>query len=94
MMRTGAPLAKAPSVPNTPALSPTSTDAGHDDLHRLAAALRVEDFQVEAVLLEDAGLLAELGDGAFPAAADRRRDLQGLRGKPVRDQQCGERGRG
>jgi hypothetical protein len=44
--------------------------AGDDHLQRLAAALGVEDVEVEAMLLEDAGLLAELGDRTLPAAAD------------------------
>jgi hypothetical protein len=33
------------------------------------------------VLLEDAGLLAQLRDGAFPAAADWRGDLERLGGR-------------
>jgi hypothetical protein len=37
------------------------------------------------VLLKDAGLLAELGDSAFPAAADRRGDLERFGGKRRRE---------
>ena len=59
--------------------------AGDDDLQRLAAALGVEDVEIEAVLLKDAGLLAELGDRAFPAAADRRGDLERFGGKRRRE---------
>src|SRR5262249_8117396 len=46
--------------------------ARHDDLQRLAAALGVEDVEIETVFAKYAGLLAELGDRAFPAAADGR----------------------
>src|SRR5262252_10077640 len=42
--------------------------ARHDDLQRLAAALGVEDVEIEIVFAKYAGLLAELGDRAFPAA--------------------------
>ena len=40
-------------------------------VERLAAALGIENLEVEAVFLEYAGLLAEFGDRALPAAADR-----------------------
>ena len=58
-------------------------DARRDDrLQGLAAALRVEHVEHEAVLLEDAGVLAKLGDALLPAAALPDRDLERvLRGR-------------
>ena len=49
-------------------------DAARDHrLLRLAAALRPQDLEHEAVLLEDAGALADLGDRRVPVAALARR---------------------
>src|SRR5262249_29156528 len=50
--------------------------AGDDRLESLAAAGRVEDVELEPMLLGDALLLAELRHAAFPAPALRRRDLE------------------
>jgi hypothetical protein len=70
MMRTGA--------------QPDVDRAGNDDLHRLAASLGIEDVEIEAVLLEYAGLLAKLGDRPLPAAANRRGDLERLGAETLR----------
>src|SRR5260221_261102 len=43
--------------------------AADDRLQRLAAARGVDHLKLDAVLLEDAGLGAELGDGGVPIAA-------------------------
>ena len=85
MMRMGAPFAVGAEAAEHPGAEADVDRAGDDDLQRLAAALGVEDVEIEAVLLEDAGLLAELGDGAFPAAADRRGDLERFGGKRRRE---------
>ena len=45
-------------------------------MQRLGAALGVEQFERQAVLLEDALVLAELGDRLLPAAALADGDLQ------------------
>ena len=49
---------------------------GDHRLQRLGAALGVEQFQRQAVLLEDALVLAEVGDGLLPAAALADGDLE------------------
>src|SRR6185503_1222373 len=49
---------------------------GDDHLLRLAAALGVEDIEGESVLLEDAGILSELGDEGLADAARAHRDLE------------------
>ena len=49
---------------------------GDDDLDRLAAALGVENVEREAVLLEDAGVLPELGDEGLADAARADRKLE------------------
>ena len=59
----------------------TGTDAdvdaaGEHDLDGLAAALGVEHVEREAMLLEDAGVLAELRHALLPAAALPDRDLE------------------
>ncbi len=60
-------------------------DAARDhDLDRLAASLRVEGFEHEAVLLEDAGVLAELRDALLPAAALADGDLERILGAGTR----------
>src|SRR5690242_15504386 len=52
-------------------------DARRDHrLERLAAALRVEHLERQAMLLEEAGVLAELRDALLPAAALADRDLE------------------
>src|SRR5204863_6087238 len=43
--------------------------AGDDGLLRLAAALRVENFEVEPMLLEYAGTLADIGYAGIPQPA-------------------------
>src|SRR6185436_19921753 len=50
--------------------------AGEHDLDGLAAALGVEHVEREAMLLEDAGVLAELRHALLPAAALPDRDLE------------------
>ena len=50
--------------------------AGDHGLLRLAAALRPEDLEHEAVLLEDAGTLADFRDRRVPVAALPGRDLE------------------
>src|SRR6516165_1973282 len=59
--------------------------ARHDDLQGLAAALGIEDVEIEIVFAKYAGLPAQLWDCAFPAAADGRRDLERFGGEPMRD---------
>src|SRR5215472_14997448 len=59
--------------------------ARHDDLQGLAAALGIEDVEIEIVFAKYAGLLAELWYCAFPAAADGRRDLERFGCEPMRD---------
>jgi hypothetical protein len=61
---------------------------GDADLHAvgdhrllgLAAALRVDDVEREPVLLEDAGVLTEIGDKGLADAARAHRDLEGIVG--------------
>jgi hypothetical protein len=64
--------------------------ARYDDLQGLAAALGVEDVEIETMFAKYAGLFAELGDCAFPAAADGRRDLERFGGKPMRKRTRGD----
>ena len=65
----------------------TGTDAdvdaaGEHDLDGLTAALGVEHVEREAMLLEDAGVLAEFRHALLPAAALPDRDLERiLRGR-------------
>ena len=51
--------------------------AGNHGLLRLAGAVGVDDLELQAVLLEDAGALADFGDRSVPVAAlaDRQLDL-------------------
>ena len=76
MMRTGAPFEYADSTPMMPGATPMSTLPEMHRLLRLAAALRPEDLENEAVLLEDAGALADLRDRRVPVAALPGGDLQ------------------
>ena len=69
MMRTGAPLAKADMAPRVPTANPDIGAAGDHRLQGLARARGVEDLELDAVLLEDAGLVAEMGDRGVPIAA-------------------------
>src|SRR5262249_40881019 len=76
MMRIGAPLAKVPTAADTPAAVAISMLPPITAWIR--AGLDVKDLEVEPVLLENAGALAELGDAGVPGAALRDRDFQGL----------------
>jgi hypothetical protein len=49
---------------------------GDDGLLRLATAVGVEDVELEILLLEQARLVADLGDESFPNTAAADRDLQ------------------
>ncbi len=54
-------------------------DRSADDCaERLGAAADEQQVDVDAVLLEDAGAVADLGDGGVPCAALRHRHLQGI----------------
>ena len=67
--------------------------AGENDLDGLAASLGVEQFEGETVLLEDAGILAELGHALLPAAALPDRDLERiLRARSAVQQEQGQDG--
>ena len=59
-----------------PSPMPDIDAVGDHRLQRLGAALRVEQFERQAVLLEDALVLAELGDRLLPAAALADGDLE------------------
>ena len=54
--------------------------AGDDRLQRLARPRRVDDFEVDAVLLEDAGLLAEIRNRRVPVAALADGELEEIGG--------------
>ena len=56
-------------APSVPTARPRSTLPEIDRLQRLAAARGVDHLELEVVLLEDAGLGAEMGDGGVPVAA-------------------------
>src|SRR5262249_1268859 len=58
-----------------------SDAAGNDRLLGLAAALRVEDVERDAALLEEAGALSELGRRRLPVAAGADRELDRMVGK-------------
>jgi len=75
MMRTGAFLEKARAAPMMPP-HPDIDAAREHRLQRLGAALGVEQLQRQAMLLEDACALAELGYRGIPIAALANRELQ------------------
>src|SRR5262249_13989874 len=50
--------------------------AGDDRLHRLAAAVGIENLEIEPVLLEDAGALADVGNAAVPVVGRTDRELE------------------
>ena len=75
-MRIGAPLANAPMRAEKADLTADVGGSGNDDLDRLAAALRVENVEFDAVLLEDAGVLAQLRHEGFADAAAALRELE------------------
>ena len=67
--------------------------AGNHGLHRLAAALSVQNLELQTVLGEDAGALADLGNTGVPIVRSTDRELQligGLRDAGERQQSAGE----
>ena len=59
-----------------PCPDPDLDTAGYDSLLGLAGTLGVEDFEREAVLLENAGALADIGNRRIPQSALADRNLQ------------------
>ena len=90
-MRTGAPLAKALMVPRKPIWPPIWAAPGDYHLDRLTAALGVENVELDAMLLEDAGILAELRHEGLSHPAAAHRKLEPVIGKadPRQQRQCG-----
>jgi len=74
-------------APSVPTARPAST-APAIRLQRLAAAGCVDHLQLDAVLLEDAGLGAELRDGGIPVAALPDGELDEIVGAGRRGEQC------
>ena len=64
--------------------------AGDRGLHRLAAAAGEQQLEIEAVLAENAGALAQRGRGSVPDFALADRDLERVGGR----YRCRQRGRG
>ena len=97
MMRNGAPLANTPIAPEEARAGADLRAVRDHRLLGLAAAVGVEDVEHDIVLVEQAGLVADLGDEGLADAAPADRDLEpllGLAGLPGR-QHCdgGERRR-
>ena len=69
-------------------------DGSRDDswsvMQRLAAAGGVENLQHKPVLLEDAGLLPEMGNRRVPAAALADGDFELVLGQCLIERRCGE----
>ena len=80
MIRTGAPLAIGADRRLDAAAAGDIHAAGNHGLMGLGAALGVEDIDRDAAALEDAGALAEFGDGGVPLSALRYRDLEQIVG--------------
>jgi len=80
MIRNGAPFANTPIAPRKGG-DPDLRAVGDDRLLCLAAAVGVEDVECEIMLLEQPGLVADLGDERFPDAAAPDRDLQAILGE-------------
>ena len=68
MMRIGAPLPNVPIAADTPAGDRNIDAAGDHRLDRFRACRRIEDIEIEAVLLENAAALAEFGNAGIPGA--------------------------
>src|ERR1700746_4167427 len=90
MMRTGAPLEIAGQRPHDPDAHANVDTAGEYRLLGLTAALGVEDLQRHAVLLEDAGALADVGNRSIPqsALADRESERVLRKGRRARSHRC------
>ena len=80
-MRTGAPLENARITPATPTPGADIGAAGNDRLHGLAGARGADILQHQAVLLEDAGILAERRGLVFPVVDLADRDLELVLGR-------------
>ena len=76
MMRIGAPLAKVPMAADTPEAAAMSMLPPIMAWIDSGPAVGVENIEIEAVLLENAGALAEFGDAGVPGALLRDGDLE------------------
>ena len=78
MMRIGAPFGKGADGGRDAGGGRDIHAAADHRLDRFRTGLDVEDLEIEAVLLEDAAALAELGDAGIPSATLRNRHPQRL----------------
>ena len=76
MIRTGAPFANTPIAPRKPGGDADLRAVGDHRLLGFAAAVGVENIEIEIVLFEYAGLVADLGNEGFADAATADRNLE------------------
>ena len=62
-----------------PRRDPDVDAAGDHRLHRLPAPVGIEELQIDAVVAEDAGALADRGDAGVPVAGRADRELERFR---------------
>ncbi len=80
-MRTGAPFEKARITPATPTPAPISAEPEMTGLDGFAGAAGADRLQHQAVLLEDAGVLAERRRLVLPIVDLPDRDLELILGR-------------